>query len=262
MSDSTQQALPIWMAPSGQTWALPSVEFYPHNHPTVDVVDLSPFGTSRIVKDTMIIVNDSFRIVGNGVNWGWTSVACGSDSMGWLNLVIYDGAQLARVLTEAVDRYRRDYPTIQEIMAACPFAGSETASFGDLFTRVAADQSSELRSDSIGKLEAVTTLWEMIFKRFSLGEGEGPSELSMLMYEDRGVTYALLQESALLPSSRESVHVDRDDLRLASCLRRLRGMTTWVSYGADIDKRCNEAIAAHVDLRPSLRWFYGRALNH
>lgn len=250
------------MAVSGQTWALLSSEFYPRSHPTVDVVDISPWGTNRIVKDTMLIVNDSFKIVGNEDNWGWTSVACGSDSMGWLNLIVYNGAQLARVLTEAVDRRWRDYPTIEKILAARPSAGSDAESFRDLFTRTAMDEPSDSRSDPIGQLEAVTTLWEMIFERFSLGEGESPSELSMLMYEDGGITYTLLEKRAFLPITRESPHINRDDLRLASCLKRLRGMTRWVSHGADIDKRCNEAIVVHVELRPSLRAFYRSAVTY
>jgi hypothetical protein len=249
------------MVGSGRTWAVPSTELYPRDHPTVDVVDISRWVTNQIVKDTMIIVNDSFKIVGNGDNWGWTSVACGSDSKGWLNLVVYDGAQLARVLTEAVDRYRRDYPTIERIMSTRPFADSGTETFRDLFGRVVTDEPGNSLSDSIGKLEAVTTLWELIFQRFGLGEGQSPRELSMLMYEDGGSTYALLEGAAFLPIGSKSEHVYRDDLRVASCLKRLRGMTRWISHGFDIDKRCIEAIAAHVELRPLLRGFYGNALS-
>jgi len=262
MSDSSQQPLPAWMAPSGQTWAVTSKQFYPRSNQNVDVVDISPSSEGRIARDTMIIVNDSFKVVGNGDSWGWTSVACGSDAIGWLNLVVYDAAQLARVLTEAFRRRWRDYPAIEEIMAACPLAGADAETFGDLFAQAATDESSHSWSDQIGKLEAVTMLWEMIFERFGLGEGESPAELSMLMYQDGGTTYRLLEAGDVLPSAGASARVQRDDLRLASCLRRLRGMTKWTSHGADIDKRCYEAIAAHVELRPSLRSFYAGALSN
>ncbi len=84
----------------------------------------------------------------------------------------------------------------------------------------------------------------------------------MLMYEDGGITYSVLEKRAFLPIARASPHINRADLRLASCLKRLRGMTRWVPHGADIDKRCNEAIVVHVELRPSLRTFYGSAVTY
>jgi hypothetical protein len=87
-------------------------------------------------------------------------------------------------------------------------------------------------------------------------------ELAMLMYADRLSTYALLEGGAFLPIGANSANVHRDDLRLASCLRRLRSMTSWVSPYTDIDKRCREAIVAHVELRPSLRGFYGSACTN
>jgi hypothetical protein len=250
------------MVGNGRTWALTPKDLYPRDSPAVDVIDISRTGNNRIVKDTMVIANDSFKIVRNGDNWGWTSVACGSDSGGWLNLVIYDGAQLAQVLTEAVGRHRRDYPTIEVIISTRPFPDPASGTFGELLRQVVTDEPSETRTDSVGKLESVTTLWGMIFERFDLGEGSCPNELAMLMYADRLSTYALLEGGAFLPIGANSANVHRDDLRLASCLRRLRSMTSWVSPYTDIDKRCREAIVAHVELRPSLRGFYGSACTN
>jgi hypothetical protein len=176
-----------------------------------------------------------------------------------LNLVIEDGHGLVQALEQA-DRTSADYPTIDEIMAASPFVGPDAETFRKLFSRLVTIESSDSASGSTTALETATSLWESVFEKFQLGVGEAPKELSMLMYADEGRTTSLLENGRYLPRVQATETISRDDLRTASCLRRLRTMTIWASRGFDIDNRCREAIEAHVKLRPMLRIFYGNAL--
>lgn len=257
------EPFPKWMVPNGTTWTIVDFEGELKDRENVRYLSFSRFEVARRAKDTLLVLGArDFRVVdGDGV--GWTSIACGSESKGWLNLVIEDGAALERVLRQSNANQYRSQLTVDEIMADRPFLGPAAETYRELFNRAAQSESNGSRSDLIRKLEAVTTLWEMIFEQFRLGEGDSPSELSMLMYGDEGHTYNLAQQLANSMNSAhaETINVEVDDLHLASCLKRLRKMTMWVSLHFDIDKRCNEAIVAHVRLRPMLATFYGRALT-
>jgi len=257
------EPVPNWMIRNGTTWTIVNFKGELKDHEKVRHINFSRFGVARRAKDTLLVLGTrDFRVV-EGDGLGWTSIACGSESRGWLNIVIEDGAELERVLRHSNANQRRSQSTVDEIMTNRPFLGSDTETYRKLLTRAARSESNDSQSDLIRKLEAATTLWEMIFEEFGLGEGDCPRELSMLMYEDEGHTCKLAQQltSSLNNIHAETANVDMDDLRLASCLKRLRNMTMWMSLHSDIDKRCNEAIFAHVRLRPMLRNFYGRTLT-
>lgn len=256
------EPFPKWMVRNGTTWTIVDFGGKLAGHENVRHINISRFGENRRTEDTLLVLGvRDFRAVEGGGS-GWTSIACGSESTGWLNLVIEDGFGLERVLRQANAKQYRDHPTKEEILASRPFPGSEAETYSELFTRAAILETKDSHSILIGKLEAVTMLWEMIFEQFHLGEGDSPWELSMLMYEDQGQTYKLLYH---MPDSINGIgvtaEVEPDDLRLASCLKRLRKMTMWVSLHSDIDKRCNEAIFAHVRIRPMLKTFYGVTLT-
>jgi len=260
MTDSNEQELPSWMVPNGATWTLPSTDFHSRAEPDADIIDISPHGKGRPLRDTILILNDSFHIVGDGYNWGWTSIACGSDSMGWVNLVVHDGLDLSRVLIEAVNRRYRDFHTVDNMLDLKPFGGKFGKSYRELLVETATVDSSASQPQAVDALETVTVIWELIFSHFQLVGEEGPLELSMLMYGDGGLTMNMLEEALYLPSSFSESEVNREDLRLSSALSRLRVMTSWVSRGSDIDKRCRGAILAHLELRPMLKRIYGPAL--
>lgn len=256
--------IPNWMVRNGTTWTIVDFKGDLKDREKVRYINFSRFGVARRAKDTILVLGmRDFRVV-DGDGLGWTSIACGSESRGWLNLVIEDGAELERVLRHSNANQYRSQSTVDEIMADRPFMDPDAETYRELFNQVAISESSDSHSNPIPKLEAVTMLWEMMFEQFRLGEGDSPAELSMLMYEDEGHTYKLAQQvaSSLNSVPSEAVNVEIDDLRLASCLRRLRKMTMWLSLHSDIDKRCNEAIFAHVRLRPMLRTFYGKTLTN
>jgi hypothetical protein len=252
------------MVGNGATWTIVDFKNRLEGRTDVRYLYFSRFGVARRAKDTLLVLGvRDFRVVGNGAHLGWTSIACGSESRGWLNLVIEDGLELERVLRHSnANQYRSD-STIEEIMTGRPPLDPDAETYNELFARVATSELSDPLPDLIGKLESVTMLWEMIFEEFRLGEGDCPTKLSMLMYEDEGHTFMLATRLSSLLSNlhAETTKCETDDFRLASCLKRLRNMTMWVSLYSDIDKRCNEIIAAHVRLRPMLRTFYGKTLT-
>jgi len=261
MSDSPTPPFPTWMVRNGTTWTIVDFSDRVEGYREVRHIKFSHWGEDRPAKDALLVLAlRDFRVVGPSSSGGWASIACGSESTGWLNLVIEDGHGLAQVLEQA-DRRSVDYPTIDEIMAARPFVGPDAETFGELFSRLVMNRSSDSVCDPIAALDAVTNLWELVFQKFQLGGGEAPKQLSMLMYADKLHTMTLLENGRYLPRDQETEMIGRDDLRTASCLRRLRTMTTWASRGLDIDKRCREAIEAHVKLRPQLGHFYGSALS-
>jgi len=257
------EPFPKWMVRNGTTWTIVDFGGKLAGHENVRHINISRFGENRRTEDTLLVlgVRDFRAVEGDGS--GWTSIACGSESIGWLNLVIEDGLGLERVLRQSNANQYRSQLTVDEIMANRPFLGPAADTYRELFNRAALSESNDSRSDLVRKLEAVTMLWEMVFEQFRLGEGDSPSELSMLMYEDEGHTYNLAQllANSLNSAHTETVNVEIDDLRLATCIKRLRNMTMWVSLHSDIDKRCNEVIFAHVRLRPVLKTFYGRTLT-
>lgn len=261
MSDSVQQPLPKWMVRNGETWTI--VDFADHvvGYPDVRYANVSRFGEARREQDVLLVLGvRDFRVVDRDGSGGWASIACGSESSGWVNLVVEDGPSLARALEQADHRFR-DYPTVEEIMAARPLVGLDTETFSELFSRIVTLDTNSSTSTPLIELEAATTLWETIFESFQLGTGDAPHELSMLMYGDKGRTMSLLENGQYLPHGGEMEQLNREDLRLGSCLKRLRRMTTWASRGFDIDKRCHGAIETHAKLKPALRNFYGAALN-
>jgi len=260
MSDSVQQSLPKWMVRNGETWTIVDFAYRIAGHPEVRYVNVSSFGQARREQDTLLVLGvRDFQVVDREGSGGWASIACGSESSGWVNLVVEDGPSLARALEQADYRFR-DYPTVEEIMATRPLVGSDSETFGELFSRIVTLETSSSVSTPLTELEAATTLWEMIFESFQLGSGDAPHELSMLMYGDKGRTMRLLEKGQYLPHGGGMEQVSSEDLRLASCLKRLRRMTTWASRGFDIDKRCHGAIDMHVILRPALRDLYREAL--
>ncbi|MBM4078033.1 MAG: hypothetical protein FJ267_20580 [Planctomycetes bacterium] len=261
MSNSVQQPLPKWMVRNGETWTIVDFADCVVGHPDVRYANVSRFGEARREQDILLVLGvRDFRVVDRDGSGGWASIACGSESSGWVNLVVEDGPSLARAL-ELADHRFRDYPTVEEIMTARPLAGSDAETFSELFSRFVTLDTDSSTSTPLTELETATTLWETIFESFQLGIGDAPHELSMLMYADNRCTMRLLENGQYLPHRDGIEQVNREDLRLASCLRRLRRMTTWASRGFDIDKRCHGAIDMHVNLRPALRDFYREALS-
>jgi hypothetical protein len=263
MSDSTQQPLPDWMVRNGETWTLVSFADRLQNHPEVQYLHVSRWEENPRANDTLLVlgVREFRKVVPEG-SGGWTSIACGSESDGWVNLVVEDGLGLARALEHAVysTRQRRDELDINHIMNSRVLSGESGPTNGELLIGAASIHPLASRSDAIAALEATTMLWEMVFQEFQLDKIQERDELSMLMYGDEGRTMLLLEDGRYLPGKSSYRDLDRDDLRLASALKRLRGMTTWASRGFDIDKRCHSAISAHAQLRPLLDSYYGRTL--
>ena len=264
MSDSTQQPLPEWMVRNGETWTLVNFVDRLQNHPEVQYLDVSHYEANTRANDTLLVlgVREFRKVVPEGAG-GWTSIACGSQTDGWVNLVVEDGLGLARALENAVySTWQREQEIdVDLIMNSRSLAGKNGPTNGELLIEAASLQPSASRSDAIAALETTTMLWEMVFREFRLDKFQERDALSMLMYGDEGRTMLLLEDGQYLRGKSTGEDLDRDDLRLASTLKRLREMTTWASRGFDIDKRCHGAIWAHVKLRPLLRVYYGTALE-
>ena len=263
MSDSTQRPLPEWMVSNGETWTIANFADRLQNHPEVQYLQVSRYEENPRAKDTLLVLGvREFRKVVPEAAGGWTSIACGSESDGWVNLVVEDGLGLAGALEHAVySTWQRDEELdIDLILNSRSLSGEDGPTNGELLMSMATLQPLASRSDAIAALEATTMLWELVFQEFQLDKVQERDELSMLMYGDEGRTMLLLEDGRYLPGVSKYQDLDRDDLRLASALKRLRGMTGWASRGFDIDKRCQSAISAHTQLRPLLRSFYGRTL--
>jgi hypothetical protein len=214
------------MVRNGTTWTIVDFSDHVEGCPDLRHIKFSRWEEDRPAEDTLLVLAlRDYRVVGPSSSGSWASIACGSESTGWLNLVIEDGHGLAQVLEQAA-RPSADYPTIDEIMAASPLAGPDAETFRELFSQLVTIESADSASGPSAALEAATILWEMIFHKFQLGDGVAPNELSTLMYADEG-----------------------------------RTMTTWASRAFDIDKRCRDGIGAHAKLRPILRTCYGSALS-
>ena len=250
------------MVHNGETWTLVNFADRLQNHPEVQYLDVSRYEANPRANDTLLVlgVREFRKVVPEGAG-GWTSIACGSQTDGWVNLVVEDGLGLARALENAVYSTWRQELDVDLIMNSRSLSGKNGPTNGELLINAASLQPSASCSDAIAALEATTMLWEMVFRDFRLDKIQEPDGLSMLMYGDEGRTMLLLEDGQYLHGKSTGEDLDRDDLRLASTLKRLREMTTWASRGFDIDKRCRGAILAHVKLRPLLRVYYGTALD-
>ena len=167
MSDSTQQPLPEWMVRNGETLTLVNFVDRLQNHPEVQYLDVSRYEANRRANDTLLIlgVREFRKVVPEGAG-GWSSIACGSQSDGWVNLVVEDGLGLARALEDAVHStwQREQEIDVDLIMNSRSLAGKNGPTNGELLS-VASSHLSRSFSATRASLTAYSASMLLISRR-------------------------------------------------------------------------------------------------
>lgn len=254
------QEFPNWMVGNGLTWTITQDAFERRIPDDVTFVDGLSLEYGRQIRSAMVVLGGRMRVVGEPGGWGWTSVACGSDETGWINLVVENHGALAEALLWARGWDNKWPPSAEEMMASALDAANSAVTFFDVIVEASRLRTDSSADEALLALERTAAAWEILFSRFEINRYRvGVDSLDMLMYSDKMQTYVLLEEAKFLQAVRaESRDITLTDVRIASALSRLRTMTSTLAPGNDVDKRCWGAIAGHIAIRSAMEDSYRR----
>lgn len=256
---SDDEEFPSWMVPNGETWAIPSDSFE-RQTPRGVVFVQGPTDQGPQIHSAMVVLDGPMKVVGEPGGWGWTSVACGSDATGWVNLVVRDYRLLAGALLSARGYDSENLLSVEEMLGTSFDAVNSAVTFLDVIMEASRPPTDSSAEEALLALEQTAAAWETLFNRFTINRHRvNYGSMDMLMYSDNMQTYALLEDAKFLEVVRaESRDITPTDVRIASALSRLRTMTSTLAPGNDVDKRCWEAIGGHIAIRPAVEDLYRR----
>ena len=257
--DLSDGEFPQWMVPNGMTLTIAPDIFRDRLPDGVSFVTDRSWTSDRAIPSVMVLLSSwDWKIVRgeDSAGLGWTSIACGSDETGWFNLAVMETQRLIEVLTEAAsfDRNEGLRSGHDDFLDTPVDDEAPDMTFRAMLMEATAGIDNMSRAEAVTALERVAAVWGLLFDRFRLYETKG-SWLNALMYADNMGTYALLENGPFLAFD-DSTALSLDDLSIASSLIRLRKMTRAVAEGADIDKRCRQAISAHMESKPAIADVY------